>query len=72
MVSPLLSAAAETAPAAVNLSVGDLEAQLSGGAATAAMSAPVQELSLAEQVSDVARERSEDSVKALQTWISQG
>lgn len=72
VVSPLLSAAAETAPAAVNLSVGDLEAQLAGGASAAAVSAPVPELSLAEQVSDVARERSEDSVKALQTWISQG
>lgn len=81
VISPLLNAAGETSAAPVNLTVGDLEAQLVGAAAggTAAgaqagpaLEGPVATPSLAEQVSDVARTRRDESVKAIQNWISEG
>jgi flagellar M-ring protein FliF len=72
VMGPLLRAVGESAPAAVNLTVGDLEAQLAGSGGQGAFDAPVAEASLAEQVSDVARTRRDESVKALKNWISQG
>lgn len=74
VVSPLLRAAGESAAAPVNLTVGDLEAQLAGagGSSMAGLEAPATEPSLTDQVSDVARTRRDESVKAIQNWISQG
>jgi len=78
VVGPLLRAAAENPPAPVNLSAGDFEAQLAGGAVAAGHGAGASSLppppppSLSEQVSEVARERSDDGVKAIQNWLSQG